>query len=705
MAAQLPQKTDNPARANHRFARAALLFVVLLLLAGLLRLSVNGDPSRLLGSNSDRYQTYASVLDSFPGEQNQVLIYTQAQALDPEHLAAYKSVIKPLSNVAGVAAVSSLYSSSNLGKALDRVTQNPAGAQASGVLADVKALLSQPDYLLSRLVSGDFDALLMSVTLNEDANPTSTIAKIESILAAAYPAELSISWSLAGNPVIAQVLSQDTLLELLRVTSIAMVLGIGVAGWVFRNVRVVVQVVSVPIVAVACTLGLMGWLGIALNLLTQSVLVVVFLVVFSDALHAIHGGRSQRSLLLACALTSVTTAASAAALLFARSTVIQEFGFALLAGIAAGFLVWVLWLLAGFHKTNNAGVWPASIAWPQHKNRSRFGSIATLVLAIVVLFIPASQLRPGFSLFENIPKAHQSVQALTLAENQFSGYLPLQVMIENVDEKQSLDEFLQSLRSLQNRLNEQQLGSISNRVYWYSVTDVLALTPGFSNRHRLRVLPQAVRQSLWNNAGSAVLFAPHSVIDVMRASPEFLSQMDEAVRAAASDEGLTASVITGLPALVQEASQKIFPDAVRSVLITLLVLSFVVVLVLKSWRLAFIAALPVVLGVLGFAATLVLLNEPLRHAGVVMLTLVIGLSIDNALHLIVSAKHDAVHPLRAIERCMPVLWVATMAIVAGFIALTFSHIPSVSTLGVATAGALAISFIASAIWIPHFLEA
>jgi len=134
------------------------------------------------------------------------------------------------------------------------------------------------------------------------------------------------------------------------------------------------------------------------------------------------------------------------------------------------------------------------------------------------------------------------------------------------------------------------------------------------------------------------------------------------------------------------------------------VLSLVVFCALKSWKLAAIASIPVAFGVTTLAAALVLLGEPLRHAGVVMLTLVLGLSIDNAMHLIVSRECDKSHTLVATERCLPVLWVATMAIVSGFIALTFSHIPSVSMLGLATAIALASSFMASALWVPQFLE-
>lgn len=680
--------------------------VLLALLVGVFRLSVNGDPSQLLASSSTRYQAYESIQKTFPGEQHQILIYTEAPAFDPKHLAAYESVLKPLSALPQVAIVGSLFSSSQLAKALHQVIQDPESANNSGLLDDVKGLLAKRDYLPSRFVSAEYDALLMSVSLDPNTTDTNAaINAIEAVLEEHYVPRTGVRWRMAGNPVIAQSLSRDAMHELFRVTCIAIALGIAVAWWVFRHWRPVAQVVLVPLVAVIGTLGLMGWFGIALNLLTQAVLVVVFLVVFSDSLHALRGKRTHQSLMLACALTSMTTAAAAVALLFARSNVIQDFGVALLTGIAAGFVVWALCLWSGFLEKSTQSNDQSNEVWPIKIASSRKRLFAVMLLAVAVLLIPTSQLKTGFSLYENLPRANQSAQALAMAEYQFEGYLPLQVKVERGDPDMTAADFLQRLGLFQARINDQQLGSIGADIHWYSVTDVLALTPGFSDRHRLRALPKTVRQSLWRNDAQAMLFAPHSVQTVLQTSPEFLSNLDEALQQVADEEGMVVSAVTGLPALVLEASSQILPDAIRSVLLTILVLMLVVFSVLKSWKSAVIAALPVLFGVFGFSAFLVLLNEPLRHAGVVMLTLVIGISVDNALHLIVAAKHEKGHSLEAVRRCMPVLWVSTVTIVAGFIALTFSHIPSVSTLGVATAGALAVSFMASALWLPNFLEA
>ena len=687
-------------------ARVCLFLVCVFLLAGVFRVTVNADPTQLVASQSDRYETYRSLLQKFPGEDDQVLIFTEAPAFDVTHLAAYQAIQKPLLDLAQVANVGSLFSSPLIGSSLQRIIDDPDAANAKGVTRDAKALLSLPEFLPSRLVSADFDALLMTLTLRASADREEAIAAIESILSEHYSQNLGIDWSIAGNPVVEQTIRKDVMFEILRVSMLAMLFGVFIAAWTLRNVRDVVSVVAVPAVAMVCTIGLMGWLGIALTLLSQAVLIVVFLVVFTDTLHVLRGGRTIRSLMLACGLTSVTTSAAAVALLFASSLVIQEFGVALLVGIGVGFLIWGLWLFSTYQPASQAVTWGAADnGWPEGASRnSQRKILLTAAVCLILLTLPASQLKTGFSFSENLPSSHGAAAALTIAENRFAGYLPLQVGLKRQDENLGVTEFITHIRSMQETLNSTEVVEKTSVQHWYSIADVVALVPGFSDKQRLASLPFSIRNSLWRTDGEAVLVAPHSVQQLLTMPPGHLESLDAQFQSLAEKEGLEASSVTGLPALIREASNELLSDAWRSIWLTLGVLAIVVGLILRSWRQALLAALPVAFSLAGLAATLVILGEPLRHIGVVMMTIVIGLSVDNALHLIVSAKHDESHSQEAIKHCLPVLWISTMTIVTGFIALTFSDIPSLSISGLATATSLAISFIVSVLWLPPFLH-
>ncbi len=712
-------------------ARVALVVVLVLLFIGLFRVSINGDPSQLVASTSDRYQAYVSRLEQFPSEQLQLLVFTQADVLDAEHLRRYQSVLKPLGTLPQVSFVGSLFSPPLLSNALRRIISDADTGSDSGIVEDVKALLQQDDYLPGRMVSPSLTAAQMSITLVSTEAVKDTIKEIESILSNAYPEDSGIRWSLAGNPMVEQAIKRDVVQELLHVTLVALLFGAVVAAWAVRNLKSVMILLCVPTMAVIGTVGLMGWMGVSLTLLSQAVLLVVFLVVFTDTLHAIRGGRGRKSLIVACSLTSVTTGAAAIALWFASSVVIQQFAIALLAGIAVGFCVWVLWLVGFSHNENSAQLahWKGVKPWSLTLKETSF-THAKLVCGIIsfgVLLFFASQLKTGFSITENLPKSNEVASTLSLAEEQFSGYLPLQLLLSPSDASLTTEHFIEQLAQFQQALNESMISeatataidtntntvnttaketvaSAGDRpLRWFSLVDVLGLTPGEAYEQRLSYLPPPLLSTLWREGNQVVLFAPESVTQWLQNSDDAVVQLDEKVQQFADEFQLQAGPVTGMPVLVSEASDSLFGDAWRSVLLTLLVLGFAVGAVLKSYRLSGLAALPVVFSMAGFFAVLVILGEPLRHAGVVMMTLVIGLSVDNALHLLVSSQHEKNKKLFAIEDCLTVLHLATLSSIAGFIALAFSDIPSVAVLGFATSAALGIGFVATALLLPPTL--
>ncbi len=682
-----------------------------LLGTGLAKISIAGNPTQLIASSSERYQAYAEILKRFPGEENQVQLFGQGSGpvLAPTHLRAYQGLLAPLEKLPEVVQVSSLFSSPMLANALTQLIEPPDGSDAFGSITDVTQLLSQPDYLFSRMLSGDGNVSLMTLSLAAVADHDQALSAIESVLTHHLASHPDVRWSIAGNPVIERAIRQDVLSELVRVTGLAMLFGVLIAWCVLRSLAAVAQVIAVPLFTVIGTLSIAGWLGMTLSVMSPSMLIVVFLVVFTDTLHAMAGGRSRHSLLVACGLTSVATAAAAVSLLFARSEVIQSFGASLLLGIATGFTVWLVWLLTYYERYwLNQSIACNLGLWPLYRRSLRGIRIALAVFSLLLLLIPASQLKTDFSLYENVPNAHQLTQALKTAETQFSGYLPLQIALkaDSVDSADSTDEFLNAIRSIQTALNAEQDYSSPLSLRWYSIADLLAVTPGVDDTQRLARLPGVVRDNFWQPSFESVLFAPQSIGALLAAADQQLFEIDSRISSLAADVGLTASMVTGLPALVVEASDDAFTDASRSVVVTLLGLVLLVLISFKSVKFALIATVPVTFAVLGFAVTLVLLGEPLRHAGIIMMTLIIGISVDNALHLLTAVKlRGKTGRELAVRRCLPVLWASTLSIVAGFIALTLSHISTMVSVGFATAVALSIGFSVTALLADDFYRA
>lgn len=700
-----PNKTK-PLRATPnvstvRAARIAFCVLFVVLFAGVFRLSVVADPSRLVASNSDRYSAFVDRLEKFPAEQKQLLVFTEGQVLDPAYLQRYADAVRAVSTLDNVEFVGSLFSPPTLASALSRIIKEPDSSVESGLVDDVKALLRQADFIPSRMVSGSLDAAQMSITLGDNDAIEHTIQAVKAELESAYPAESGIRWSLAGNPMVEQAIERDVLREILRVTLLAAVLGTLVAVVMLRDAKSVALLVSVPTAAVLATLGLLGWLGLSLTLLSQAVMVVVFLVVFSDTLHTLNTDRSRRSLVLACGLTSLTTAGAAIALWFASAAVIQNFAVSLLLGIGVGFSVWILWLFAwGESETSQAPKLQPEpeLDWLAASRLSAKTRWVMACLSLTVLLLLGTQLRTGFSLTENLPQSHELRSSLALADEKFSGYLPLQVVVSANDSTVGVDPFVTDVAQLQKTLNDAE-----KDLHWYSLVDVLALAPGQTYEERLSLLPPPLLSTLWTPDQQVVLFAPQSLTEWLQTPTGSVEHLDSTLQQIAADSDVSVGPVTGMPVLVREASDALLGDAWRGVFLTVLVLSLLVLAVLRSVRLAWLAGLPVVFGLAAYYAALVLLGEPLRHAGVVMMTVVIGLSVDNALHLIVSVQSDPADKKRVMNDCLAVLHRVTLVTMAGFMALAFSDIPSLSVLGMAASVALAAGFAVSVLSLPASL--
>jgi len=686
-----------------------MVFCVLLcfLVVGLFRVSINGNPTQWVATDSARYKAFDSRLAHFPAEQMQLHVFTQSPVLDNDHLQRYLAASVALSTLPNVRFVASLFSPPTLASALHKLIEEPDKSVKSGLVDDVKALLTQPDFLPSSMVSTSFDAARLSITLGSHEHMSRSIERIKETLNSIYPSQSGIPWFMVGNPIVQQAIERDVLRELLRVTLIAALFGVLVAAWVIQDAKAIAVLVGVPTAAVLGSVGLMGWLGIELTLLSQAVMVVVFLVVFTDTLHTLQSSRSRSSLALACGLTSLTTAAAAVALWFASAVIIQQFALSLIVGIAVGFLVWFLWLLAwgeSYKKRRNGSLknQTKTFNWLSRFGLTRKTRWLFTGLSFVVLLALGAQLRTGFSITENLPRTLEVAEALSIAEQKFSGYQPLEMLVSASDSSIATEPFLENIAKLQNELNDDILN-----LRWYSIVDVMALTPGMTYEDRLSLVPEPLLETLWNDNKEVVLFAPNSISAWLQAPTETLDTIEDTVQGIVHELNLEAGPVTGMPVLVRDVSDALLSDAWRSVLLTVLVLAGLVMVVLGSVRLACLAGVPVIFGLAAYAATLVLLGESLTHAGVVMMTLVMGLSVDNALHLIVSAgRQHAWKPKiqrRAINECFSVLHLATLVTMAGFIALAFSAIPSLSVLGLAASCALAVGFLASLWCLPPVL--
>lgn len=141
-------------------------------------------------------------------------------------------------------------------------------------------------------------------------------------------------------------------------------------------------------------------------------------------------------------------------------------------------------------------------------------------------------------------------------------------------------------------------------------------------------------------------------------------------------------------------------DLWRALVIAAVVIAVLVLLALRSLQERLAAVAPVLVGLGLTLGVLVLWQFPLHPGNLLALPLILGLGIDDGLHMVLRARDDGERALATTGRS---IWRTTLTTALGFGSLVFARSPAIASMGVlAAVGALAC-FLATLVLTPRIL--
>jgi predicted RND superfamily exporter protein len=147
---------------------------------------------------------------------------------------------------------------------------------------------------------------------------------------------------------------------------------------------------------------------------------------------------------------------------------------------------------------------------------------------------------------------------------------------------------------------------------------------------------------------------------------------------------------------------------VKSLLVLLLVIAVAFVAVTRSWRRGMLLFLPNIVAPLAVAAAMGYGNIALDFNTVVIISLVLGISVDDTLQLARAGAPRSpgdlrFRPARAVRSVGAPVSVTSLAAVVGFGSLAFSSFPVTARLGTLTALAVVVAWLADVTLAPLLL--
>jgi hopanoid biosynthesis associated RND transporter like protein HpnN len=160
---------------------------------------------------------------------------------------------------------------------------------------------------------------------------------------------------------------------------------------------------------------------------------------------------------------------------------------------------------------------------------------------------------------------------------------------------------------------------------------------------------------------------------------------------------------TGLPVVYDEASRTVVNAFELAFLYALVMVSAIILIVLRDLKDVLLVMVPIVLAAVVTIGATVLISMPLNYANIIALPLLVGMGVDNGIHVVHRMRTDSVAQLFDTSTMRAVL-ASGLTTVASFGNLAFSSHVGTASMGILLALGLAISMAATLIVLPAWLN-
>lgn len=517
----------------------------------------------------------------------------------------------------------------------------------------------------------------------------------------------------------------------------------------FRNIAGLLVPMFVVFASIFATLGFAGWMGIKFNNLTAIVPNILIAIGVADTVHILvtfYQFRGQGMERFDAAHATLTKNLLPT-LLTSISTAIGFFSFAsavllpiMYMGILAGVGTLVAWLITIFlispllphlpgkfkirkgSKTDQEEAHPLAVTYVAWLHRNGRLVVGIFLLITVVSVYLALQNEVNSNPLEYFAKNVHTRVANDFAEKHVGGMSAVEIVIDSGKPDGIKDPgFLQRAEAYQDWLNT--LPHISKTV---SVINVIrqtnrALNNDDQNFYKIPDNQGLIAQEIFLYTMSLPqgmdlnnrMTLDNSKLRITAMSNEheskvILKEIDK-IEAKAEVLGLKAHV-TGKMPLYQQMNSYVVSAFLKSISMALVLVSLLMLIVLRDWRLGLLAMVPNTAPLLIGAAIMYILEKPLDIGTVLVAATCLGIAVDDTIHFManyqrwrkfgVNAQAAVAH---VITHTGPALFVTTTVLVAGFATFAFSSfVPNVN-FGILTAIVLCTALITDATLLPVLL--
>ena len=595
--------------------------------------------------------------------------------------------------------------------------------------------LKKADWLKPLLLSRDHSAAAIIVHLDRERvfdettrmdaldQVRKTIADIE------RPADIHVDYG--GSPVLGEAILRKLDQDRLTLNPAMAVLCLLVLVVTFRWWPAVVA--PLLAVALAClgVMGAMAFLDQPLTILTNIIPPLLLIVGLSDSVHLLGRYREEvqkspdrlesaksatRSMIVACFLTSLTTAVGFGSMAWAKTEELKRFGFAASFGVMLAYFATVFCVPAfvSFFKP------PAS--WSKHPSgKERVSRLERIIASIALLTMRHFKWVAGLALVSTIGLSYlaskveadarlldafdddEPIAVVThTLEKKLAGIRPLEVLLSAEDESLLSPQVTSEIASAEAWLSaDPQVISVSSyldplRALRSSLSlDTIDVDEPFSSKEELRALSSVLSSMREDGSASylsddekigrmTVFFEDSGVRHTMSVINKLEKQLNDHlgaqthIRLTLLGEAYTGSM----------GRQHVLRDLLSGLGMALVTIFGLLTLLFRSLPLGLVAMPPNVIPLLATGAYMMARGIQLNLATVITFSIGIGLAVDDTVHVVARFREESakvtstrVALLRSVRGTGTAIVVTAISLALGFGVLMMSEFVSVRQFG------------------------
>ncbi|HOI64705.1 MAG TPA: MMPL family transporter [Mesotoga sp.] len=677
-----------------------VLFAVATVVMGLflLKLEINVSSEFLLPEESPSRENMRNM-ESLFGKEKQIIIVVKTDGLfEKENSLKIYNFLQKLSSIEGVVSYNSYQDAAKV--SLIGGTNVQPYFEEGLPAENAREILDNPLYL-DNLLDGGGEVALIPINVADGAD-------IKAILKVAGDSLEGMEFHASGEPIVDEELNSSILSLLVVYPPILFGLICFIYYLRLGSFRAAVIPSILSIIAALWTYGLGVIIGFDINILTSTVGLFIVIISSSYGLHFIDRyitnrrvlerhlalKRTIREELVPVFLSALTTAVGFLTFLVSSLEAFRQLGIMVSLGIMLSSAL-VLVALPAFLFFVDLPAVERKLRF-KGGTRERTAKIDRIVLVTIIVFAVVSpflisRIENNFDQFDYFRKSSTIVKSAETIREEFGWNMPFYVVLN----KNSLftGGDAQTLSKL--------IGDIEELSQVRGVSSIMDVSKAFNIPLPLLQLSARsgdlpVQQYMVGNSIRLLVKTPNTdAVSSQRLEAELKELLE--------DYPQYSPYIASPLLIISGVNSEILASQVSTIVWALIVITLLLIVVFRSFKLAIVSVLPIAMSVFFNFSYMAILGIKLEISTAIVAGILLGMTIDYAIHLI-NRFIETKDIYRARQEVKPAIFSNTVALAAGFATLVFAPLKLFSGLGLLLAIGMVTGAILTLTLIPHIIR-